>query len=313
MKPIFRKLMLLLPALAGVWLGVSQAAAQSATCREVHGDRITAADLAALLPVFAALPPETIFGYSPQPGSYRNVEPAELTRFAAAHGIQFHGIETVCFEPALSELEPMVIEESIRASLNAMSIENAEIEVVEYSRFRVPPGKLTFPVESFPAYAAANMAIWNGFVEHEHHRYSVWARVKITVAQTRVVAAASLRAGERIDAGDLRLEEVRAFPARGTLLKSVSDAAGMLAKRYLNVGAMLTAADLMLPWDVGRGDMTTVQVRSGGAVLTLEAEAQADGRTGQSIDFRNATTGKTFRARIIGKGRALLEFPAAGA
>lgn len=313
MKPIFRKLMLLLPALAGVWFGVSRAAAQSATCHVVQGDRITAADVAAVAPAFAAIPPETIFGYAPQPGAYRNVEPAELARFAAAHGIQFHGIDRVCFEPAVSELEPSAIEEAIRASLTAMSIAGAEIEVVEYSKFRVPSGKLTFPVESFPPYAAGNTAIWNGFVVRENRRYSVWARVKITVAQTRVVAAASLRAGQRVEAGDVRLEEVRAFPARDTLLKSISDGVGMLAKRYVNAGTPLTTADLMPPWDVDRGDMTMVQVRSGGAVLTLEAEAQADGRAGQSIDFRNATTGKTFRAKIIGKGRALLEFPAAGA
>ncbi len=313
MSPVLNRPSLLLPVLAGVLVAVSPAAAQSANCREVHGDRITAADLAAVFPVFAAVPPETVFGYTPQPGAYRNIEPAELSRFAAAHGLRFYGIDTVCFEPALSELEPLVIEESIRASLKAMSITDAEIEVVEFSKFRVPAGKLTFPVESFPAFAAGNIAIWNGFVEHEQHRYTVWARVKITVAQTRVVAAASLRAGQRIDASDLRLEQVRAFPARGALLKSVSDGAGMLAKRYVNAGTPLTAADLMAPWDVGRGDMTTVQVRSGGALLTLEAEAQADGRTGESIDFRNATTGKTFRAKITGKGRALLEFPAAGA
>lgn len=313
MNRVLNQLTLLLPALAAVMFAVPQAAAQSTTCHEVQGDRITAADLAGVLPVFAAVPPETVFGYAPEPGAYRNIEPAELTRFAAAHGLLFHSTETVCFEPALSELKPLAIEDAVRTSLGAMSITGAEIEVVEFSKFRVPSGKLTFPVESFPAYTAGDTAIWNGFVVHENRRYSVWARVRITVAQTRLVAAASLRAGQRIEASDLRLEDVRAFPSRETSLKSISDGAGMLAKRYVNVGTALTAADVMPPWDVGRGDMTTVQVRSGGAVLTLEAEAQADGRAGQSIDFRNATTGKIFRAKITGKGRALLEFPATGA
>lgn len=310
MNRILMKLTVL-AALAAA-LPALQAAPDSASCRAVEGDRITAADLAAVLPAFAAIPADTVFGYAPQPGAYRSIEPAELTRFAAAHGLHYHGIDNVCFEPALHELEPLVIEESIRESLNDMSISGAEIEVIEYSKFRVPAGKLIFPAESLPAYAPANTAIWNGFVEHNHHRYTVWARVKITVAQTRVVAAVSLRAGQHIEASNLRLEEVRVFPAHGTLLKSVSDGAGMLAKRYLNAGTPLSMADVMEPWDVDRGEMVTVRVQSGAAVLTLEAEAQADGRSGQSIDFRNATTGKVFRAKITGKGRALLDCHASG-
>lgn len=287
-------------------------AADTAPCHAIAGDHITAGDLAAVLPAFGSVPADTVFGYAPQPGAYRSIEPAELTRFAAANSLQYHGLETICFEPALIELEPIVIEESIRESLTAMTISGAEIEVVEYSKFRVPSGKLTFPAESFPAFAPSNVAIWNGFVEHNRHRYTVWARVKITVAQTRVVTAVSLRAGQHIETGDLRLEEVRAFPVRAAGLKSVSDGAGMLARRYLNVGTTLSAADLMEPWDVDRGEMATIEVHSGGAILTLEAEAQADGRSGQSIAFRNATTGKVFRARITGRGRAMLDFHAAG-
>jgi flagella basal body P-ring formation protein FlgA len=58
--------------------------------------------------------------------------------------------------------------------------------------------------------------------------------------------------------------------------------------------------------------MVTVQVQSGAAVLTLEAEAQSDGRAGQVISLRNASSGKVFRARVTGKGHALLEFSPLG-
>ena len=281
-------------------------------CHTVAGNRITAGDLAAVLPAFAAIASETPFGYAPQPGAYRNIEPAELTRFAAAHGVAFHSIDTVCFEPALSALDPLVIETSIRESLRSLGFADTDIEIVEFSKFRVPSGKLTFPPESLPAYAPDNTAIWNGFVEHDHHRFPVWARVKIQAAQTRVVAAVNLRAGQTIETGDIRLEEVRAFPSRTAVLKSVADGVGMLAKRYINAGMPLGTADLMEPFDVSRGEMVTVQVQSGAAVLTLEAEAQSDGRAGQMISLRNATSGKIFRAKITGKDRALLEFPPFG-
>ena len=78
-------------------------------------------------------------------------------------------------------------------------------------------------------------------------------------------------------------------------------------RRYLAAGGPVSAADLTKPWDVERGEIVTVEVQSGGAVLVLEAEAQASGRQGQSIALRNSTSGKMFRAKITGKGRALLE------
>jgi flagella basal body P-ring formation protein FlgA len=284
----------------------------SAPCHAIDGERITAADLARVLPEFLAVAPEAVIGYAPQPGALRNIEPAELTRFAAAHGLEYHGIETVCFQPALTELDPPRIEASIRESLKGMAISDADLEIVEYSKFRVPSGPLSFPIESLPAYSSQNTAVWNGFVEHEHHRYPVWARVRIAAPQTRVVAVGNLRAGQKLEAGDIRIETVRIFPARAAALQSLSDSVGMLAKRYLPAGAPVNAADLMQPWDVDRGEIVTVEVQSGGATLTLEAEAQASGRQGQSITLRNSTSGKTFRAKITGKGRALLECRSTG-
>jgi len=308
MMPTLRKFVLCLPGLAALCAAAEPAPA----CHAVEGNRITAGDLAAVLPAFAAIAAETPFGYAPQPGSYRNIEPAELTRFAAAHGIQFHGIATVCFEPVLSDLEPLVIESSIRESLKLLAISNADIEIVEYSKFRVPTGKLTFPVESLPAYATDSTAMWNGFVDHEHHRFPVWARVKIQAVETRVVAAINLRAGQTIEANDIRMEDARVFPSRTAGLHTVAEGIGMVAKRYVNAGTPLNSADLMEPFDVGKGEMVTVLVQSGAAVLTVEAEAQSDGRTGQTISLRNGASGKVFRARVTGRGRALLEFSSSG-
>jgi flagella basal body P-ring formation protein FlgA len=295
-------------------LGVSPSitAPTITSCHAVDGDHITAADLGRVWPEFAAIAPQAVIGYSPQPGANRTFEPAELARFAAAHGLEFHGTETACFELALAELDPSRIQASIRESLTGMEATSADVEVIEYSRFRVPSGKLRFPIESLPAYAPANTAIWNGFVEHENRRYPVWARVRITTPQTRVVAVANLRAGLRLEAGDIRLEEARVFPTRTPALKSVSDCAGMLMRRYLPAGTPLSAGDLMEPNDVDRGDIVAVEVQSGRAILALEAEAQTSGRRGQTVTLRNTTSGKIFRAKISGKGRALLECSAWG-
>lgn len=280
-------------------------AAAAAACHAVNGDRITAGDLAAVSPVFAALPPNKAIGYTPEPGDHRVLEPAELLRIASANGVEAHDLTSVCFERALMPLDPPSILSALRASLNRP---DAEIEVVEFSKFPVPPGKIVFPLESLPTRSSGNVAIWNGYVDVNGRHFPIWARAHITVTGSRVVAAVPLHAGQSIAAGDVRVEEGRDFPTKVDPVRSVADCVNRLARRFLTAGTPITAEDLMEPNDVDRGDTVSVRVRSGGAVLTLPAEASLGGRAGQVIPLRNPATGKIFRAQITGRDTALLDF-----
>jgi flagella basal body P-ring formation protein FlgA len=277
-----------------------------AACHAVNGERIMGSDLAAAAPDFAAIAPETIVGYAPQPGSRRTLAPAELLRIASANSLEVgHNIAPVCFERALMPLDPAKILDALRTALNGA---DSEIDVLEFSKYFVPPGRLVFPLESLPSHATARVAIWNGYVESEGRRFPVWARARITVPQTRLVAAVQLRAGQTISAADVRVEETRDFPSRTDPLKSVADAVDHVARRFVDKGAPISAADLMDANDVNRGDTVTVEVQSGGAVLLLPAQADMSGRLGQIIPLRNAASGKVFRAMITGKDKALLDF-----
>lgn len=274
-------------------------------CHAVAGDRITAGDLAATFPAFAAVAPEKVIGYAPEPGEHRVFEPADLLRIAANNGLELHNATSVCFERALMPLDAASMRGALEAALNRP---DAEIEVLEFSKFFVPPGKIVFPLEALPARAADHVALWNGYVEANGRRFPIWARARITVLQSRVIAAAPLRAGQTITIGDVREEETRDFPTRVEPLKSAADCVNQLARRFMTAGTPITAADLIQPNDVDRGDTVSVVVRSGGAVLTLPAEAELSGRTGQVITFRNSASGKTFRAQITGKDKASLDF-----
>jgi len=281
-----------------MWIGGALA------CHAVKGDRITAGDLAAVSASFAELVPETVIGYAPQPGARRTFEPAELIRIAQANGLETHDLSTVCFERFVKPLEKSRIMSTLRESLVRP---DAEIEVLEFSKYSVPDGTLVFPAETMPAHAVNNVATWNGYVLYDGRHFPVWARVRITVEQTRIVTANSLRAGQSITTGDLHVETVRTFPAQTEPLKDIRDCIRHLARRFMDTGTPVTAADLMEPNDVDRGDTVAVEVQSGSAVLTLEALAEMSGRRGQTIPLRNTTSGKTFRARITGKDKLLLE------
>jgi flagella basal body P-ring formation protein FlgA len=279
--------------------------AATTACHAVNGDRITAGDLAAVFPAFATVAPEKVIGYAPEPGDHRLLEPAELLRIAAANGVELRNTTSTCFERALMPLEAPAILNALRTSLNRPG---AEIEVIEFSKFFVPPGKIVFPLESMPARAMDHVAIWNGYVDVNGRRFPIWARARITVPQTRVVAIVQIHAGQTIGAGDVREEEARDYPTKIEPLKSAADCVHQLARRFMNPGTPITAGDLLEPNDVDRGDTVSVEVHSGGAVLMLPAQADMAGRAGQVISFRNASSGKTFRAQITGKDRALLDF-----
>lgn len=279
--------------------------AAASACHAVNGERITAADLAAVVPAFAAIAPEKVIGYAPEPGDHRILEPADLLRIAAANGVEVRNVISVCFERALMSLDESKILDTLRAALNRPG---AEIEIIEYSKFFVPPGRIVFPLESLPTRPTDHVAIWNGYVDANGRRFPIWARARITVPQSRVVAAVALHAGQVIKSGDLREEEARDFPTKTEPLKSSADCVGHLARRFIPAGTPITAGDLMEPNDVERGDTVSVVVKSGGALLTLPAEADMSGRAGQVIPFRNASTGKVFRAEITGRDKALLDF-----
>jgi hypothetical protein len=89
-----------------VWLvaggvGASRlgAASIASACQVVDGDYIRASDLAAAIPVFAALDPAMEIGISPLPGIKRVFHPADLLGLARSNGIAVSGsLAEVCFE-----------------------------------------------------------------------------------------------------------------------------------------------------------------------------------------------------------------------
>lgn len=273
-------------------------------CRAVEGNFITARDLAAAEPAFAAAPATAVFAFAPRPGVRRVAEPAELARFARAHGIE-GTFEPVCFQRASSPPDPEAVAAAMRASLAAPQ---ARIEILEISKFPAPAGRMVFPRESLvePS-AAAGAAVWNGYIEYEGGRFSIWAKARIAVPVKRVVAAANLRAGQILAESDVRLETAEDFPHRALPVGSVEEAVGRVTRRSLPAGAPIVPAALAEPNAVERGQTVAVEVHSGAALLKLEAKAENAGHRGDTISLRNVESGKVFRARIEGKGLVVLE------
>lgn len=286
-----------------LWLAVLP----GADCRPVTGDRILAGDFAQTIPAFSALPPDLAIGYSPQPGAQRAFRDDEVRRIARTHGIEDTALPGISFCWPMSAITDQQASESMQASLKLPA---ARIGIIDLSPRHVPPGKLVFPREALSGTASGNrdpILVWRGYVQYsEGRRYPVSARVRVAIATSRVVAASPLKAGQAIPAEQIREETYEDLPFRDALARSAAEVAGRVPRRSIAQGAAILKSDLMTAFDVAKGDVVQVVVRDGAAQLRLEAKAESDGRTGDTIPVLNLQSRKTFSARVEAKGRVVV-------
>lgn len=276
-------------------------------CVSVGGEQIFGADLSRAVPLLSAIPRDAVIGYSPAPGARRIFQAVELKRIGARYGIAVPADSRACFE---WKLQP-ITEDAVRAAIHeSLKAPEARIEILAMSAALAPEGKLIFPLNGVAAATnteAATPVTWKGYVEYSSpRRFSVWARVKISAAMPRVVAVEPLVAGKPIGKAQVRLETHEDFPFRSDAARSLDDVIGRMPRRGVRAGSPVLRSDLEEPFQVEAGETVEVTAISGAAQLALEAVAQNSGRQGDVISLRNPRSGKTFRARIEGKGKAMV-------
>jgi len=61
------------------------------------------------------------------------------------------------------------------------------------------------------------------------------------------------------------------------------------------------------PREVERGDLVAVEVHSGAALVRFEAAAESGGKAGELVVVRNPANGARFHARVVAKGKVLVD------
>jgi flagella basal body P-ring formation protein FlgA len=276
-------------------------------CEFVSGEQIFSADLARALRVFLAMPQDTVIGYSPAPGSRRILQLQELKRIGAQYGISVPAGAQACFE---WKVQP-ITEEAVRAAIReVLKAPEARVEILAMSKAPAPEGKLEFPQSGLSAATNTDPSTpvtWRGYVQYSSpRRFSVWARVRISATMPRVIAVEPLAAGKPVAEAQVRLETHTDFPTRNDSARRLEEVIGRIPRRPVRPGLPVLRSDLTEAFEVERGDTVEVTAVSGATQLGLEALAETSGRQGDVISLRNPRSGKLFRARIEGKGRAIV-------
>ena len=286
-----------------IW-GTLLLAAAATGCHPVESEKITGGDLAAISDIFAAVPATAVVAHAPAPGRTRVMRPEELQRLLGASETTAT-FPLVCFE---WKTEPLSREDVSAAMQKALQNDQAELEILETSHDPVPKGEVSFPIAGLPTAGSSGAVMWRGYVRYgTSRRFDIWARVKVSVPYTRVVAAAPIKAGELIQANQIRSEEGKGMPSAAAYLSRAEEAVGHIARRSFSEGTALTKASIGPSRDIAKGDTVQVEVRNGAARLVLEARAESAGAIGESIAVKNPTSGKIFRARIESSGRVIVD------
>jgi flagella basal body P-ring formation protein FlgA len=275
-------------------------------CLPVEGDRILMGDLAVAIPAFLTLDAEETIGFTPAPGSQRRFSPGELDRLAARKGITV-ATQPVCFERTLETLT----KEQVITALHESLPEGAQMELLDFSRTRIPKGTLEFlraGLAAAPPKWLRAPVIWTGRVKYTATRsLLVWAKVSVWISRSSAVAVTDLPAGKPILASQVRMESADAGPFSESIPASLEDIVGLAPRRAIRAGQLVSRSILDAATDVTRGEMVAVEAHYGAASLRFEARAESPGRAGDRIQVRNLDSGKTFRARVVRKGLVAVE------
>jgi flagella basal body P-ring formation protein FlgA len=189
---------------------------------------------------------------------------------------------------------------------SSLDLPEATIQIVELSRFPAPPGPLNFRPSSLhkpPSGRPDTPVMWRGWIDiGKNRRFSIWARVRIKMPLSRVVAAEAIQAGQPIRAEQLKIETYEGFPLSRPDVTDVELVVGRISRRSFAAGTPISRALLRMPREVDRGDLIQVVARVGGAVIKGEGQAESGGKRGDTIRVRNPSSGLTFRATVVGPG-----------
>jgi flagella basal body P-ring formation protein FlgA len=272
------------------------------SCTAIESSQIRAGDIAAALPEFAAVNPDTPLAAAPLPGVRRMLRPAELTVMARRNGIEVKDPAELCVEYRMEALDTGKV---LEAMYRALGNPELKIEIVETSVYPVPRGLVEFPRDRLVSPATGRApALWRGDVVYgAGRRFAIWARVVMESRQNRVVAAVSLKMGQPIEAAQLRTESVEGFPSTG-VAESVEQVVGRVPSRPISAGTAIRLDQVVAAPEVRRGETVEIEVRAGNTRLGFSGKSESDGRRGDLIAVRNLTSNRAFQARVSGRGRA---------
>jgi|GEM_PF-912878 len=128
------------------------------------------------------------------------------------------------------------------------------------------------------------------------------AVVRIKATAVVLIAAATIDQGQALTDQNTKTEARDITKIKDPISAGAGNPQGWVARRIIQPGSVITAADVALPPDVRLGDQVTLTVKCGSVAIRTSAEARQDGRVGDTIRVRSSVSSDELRARVTSAG-----------
>ena len=132
--------------------------------------------------------------------------------------------------------------------------------------------------------------------------WKVFVPVRIRNERQVLVLAKPVAAGQTIALSDLAVTQRDLGPVAKGVLVDREQAVGRVARRPLQVGALLSTADLHAEKVIRRGDVVDLVVRRDTVEIRVNARATKDAAVGDSLVVENLSTRKTVQGTVAEDG-----------
>ncbi len=281
---------------------------------ELERDRLTAADLARVVPEWGALDGSQVIAYAPLPGVERRVSRRQLIRWANRHGLELEIEdlpEAVLVARRMRKLTP---EEALRAVTAALAeryqlpIEKLRVRLHGFSEALMPAGKLSFEIRSSLNRLNQPVSIPLGWRDSDGRSGTVPLRATVSILGTHALARQAMPARSMVGSKDFTFRE-GVFPGSPEkYLILPEDVEGKTLKYSLKSGQALARAMLVDTQLVQRGDLIELALKSKSIQLRVPARAEEAGSLGDRITCRNLESGRRVVATIVDQKRAEVTF-----
>jgi flagella basal body P-ring formation protein FlgA len=256
--------------------------------------------LSAIIPFSAADPRGAIsLGYAPNPGLARRITKSEILNKLALAGMTVDDLqlpESILVHRQAAEIDRDRVTQSILdAFTRRYPGANIEITSVDIPPAQIGTGPIDISAILPDRFDPTNSVYVRLDVRGKTFARTVYVPTRVRVEGNQLVLKNKVAAHSEIQPGDV---EWKLAPIRSGAAAEQVD--GMLAKRDLEPGQVLTNDLLYMPLFVRKGDSVTVRATSGSVTIAATMRAKSAGKLGETIPVEHLSGEGSTMARIVG-------------
>lgn len=133
--------------------------------------------------------------------------------------------------------------------------------------------------------------------------WRMYVTASVEIYGEAIVAARPLTRGERLTSAALTTSEVQLNASRRGTLTDIDAIQGMMVRRPVKTGTMLTPDLLEAPDAIERGDHVIIVAQSGSFSVSSRGKALGNASIGEQVLVENLRSARTLKATVVAPGR----------